>query len=529
MSLFENFPYTNLHNLNLDWLIKALKDLQENMVVSVNGQTGEVILYQNATVQFPDVTDDHWTIIRSADGVTRGILFGNDNKAYILNDSQMIPIYSSNNQPPYPVTSVNGQTGAITLYADRIVRLPSLTDDEIHSWNIFRDMNNVSTGIEFDEAGDAYVIFGTQRYKIYTTNTQPPYPVTSVNGDTGDVELFVDEAGEVTFPEITDDQATAWSIQREVDGHMVGLLIGKTGSLDLIVDNALYTIYTSHTPQADWVDDPTADVIEVSTPSSGDYWGFIRETDTAPIGILFNNSTQDSPEAYIRFTDSNNTVQTLKLLTTGDIPSSAVVSINGQAGIVVLTGADLDVSTTDTRKINTVIASLETAKQVNRAAMAYNEPSNIATNDIPAGAYVFWNNGAYKARSNISYGDALSSTNLESIEDNQNQHCGFANDLNSNIAQQVIYEDYSKSISYASSASAGDRYSHEGFDVKKTGYTPVCTHIIDFDSSKGLILNTSMSIGGTYATCYLDSFALRNITGGSGSMDVRVRVVYIKT
>ena len=106
---------------------------------------------------------------------------------------------------------------------------------------------------------------------------------------------------------------------------------------------------------------------------------------------------------------------------------------------------------------------------------------------------------------------------------------GISNSINSNIAQQVIYEDYSKSISYASSASAGDRYSHEGFDVKKTGYTPVCTHIIDFDSSKGLILNTSMSIGGTYATCYLDSFALRNITGGSGSMDVRVRVVYIKT
>ena len=37
MSLFENFPYTNLHNLNLDWLIKIINDLKEGMVVSVNG------------------------------------------------------------------------------------------------------------------------------------------------------------------------------------------------------------------------------------------------------------------------------------------------------------------------------------------------------------------------------------------------------------------------------------------------------------------------------------------------------------
>ena len=57
MSLFENFPYTNLHELNLDWLINAIKDLQENMVISVNGQTGEVILYQDATVSFKNKND----------------------------------------------------------------------------------------------------------------------------------------------------------------------------------------------------------------------------------------------------------------------------------------------------------------------------------------------------------------------------------------------------------------------------------------------------------------------------------------
>ena len=433
MSLFENFPYTNLHNLNLDWLIKVINELKEGMVVSVNGQTGEVILYQNASVHFPDVTEDHWDIVRTADGTTRGIMFGNDNKAYIVHDSVMNEVYALNNQPPYPVTRVNGLTGDITLYTDRVVRLPSLSDADIHSWNIFRDMNNVSTGIEFDEAGDAYIIFGVNRYKIYSANAQPPYPVTSVNGDTGDVYLFNDEAGVVEFPAITDPSAQGWVIGREVDGHTIGLVLSKDGSLNFVIDSDSYTVYTSNDPQPDWVEDPTDDIIEVSDQATNNTWGFIRETATAPVGILFSNAVQNSPEAYIRYTDSNNTVQTVRLLTTTDIPSSSVVSVNGLGGIVVLTGEDINLSTLDTRKINTVIASLETAKQVNRAAMAYNETSNTATHDIPSGAYVFWNNGAYKATQNISYGDTLSATNLSLIEDSQNQTCGFANDLNSKI------------------------------------------------------------------------------------------------
>ena len=78
--------------------------------------------------------------------------------------------------------------------------------------------------------------------------------------------------------------------------------------------------------------------------------------------------------------------------------------------------------------------------------MAYNETSNVATNDIPAGAYVFWNNGAYKASQNISYGDTLSSANLTAIEDSQNQSCGFANDINSNLKPQYSDTNYSRYI-----------------------------------------------------------------------------------
>ena len=436
MSLYENFPYTNLHNLNLDWLIKVIQDLHDNMVVSVNGQTGEVILYQNATVEFPEVTDNHWSIVRAADGTSRGIMFGNDNKAYILHGSYMNEVYAANNPPPYPVTSVNGQTGAITLYTDRVVRLPSLTDDQIHSWNIFRDMNSVSSGIEFDEAGDAYIIFGQQRYKLYSTNNAATV-VTSVNGEHGEVDLFTDNDGEVAFPAFTDPDYDGWMIRRDVNDDRIGLLLRQDGTLSLIVNDAVYTVYNSNDPQPDWVNDPTASMIQVSAPATGAMWGFIRNTSIAPVGILFDNTQQNSPKAYVQYTDSNNVVQTVQLITLADIPQSSVISVNGQGGLVVLTGADINVSGSDSRKINTVLASLETAKQVNRQAMAYNETSNIASDDIPAGAYVFWNNGAYVASQNISYGDTLSSSNLTAIVDQYNQPCGFANALNNNLTAKI--------------------------------------------------------------------------------------------
>ena len=61
--------------------------------------------------------------------------------------------YSANNPPPYPVTSVNGQTGAVTLTKANV------------------GLNNVDN------------------VKQYSAENPPPYPVTSVNGQTGAVTV----------------------------------------------------------------------------------------------------------------------------------------------------------------------------------------------------------------------------------------------------------------------------------------------------------------------------------------------------
>lgn len=371
MALFENFPYTNLHELNLDWLINEMNKLKDTQVISVNGQTGEVILYQDAQVLLPAVTNDHWSIGRVADGTYRGIMFGNNNIAYIVHENQMSQLYSANNPPPYPVTSVNGQTGDVVLYSEASVHLPSLTDAEIHKWNIWRWINNTMSGIEFDDTGKAYLIVNANRYNIYTSNDQPPYPVTSVNEQTGDVELDIPDA-------FVDDMSDA----------------------ELTITDSIL---------------------------GSSVWALLRETANGYVGIAVNNGV--NPAAYLQI-GTGATAQRIQLLTNADIPASAgVVSINGLTGVVMINGSQIAVSGSDGRTITAALTALDNAITNMSAAFVYNENGNTtAVHNIPSGSYVFWNNGAYKAASAIAIGDTLSSTNLTAVPAG-----GIANDINEQI------------------------------------------------------------------------------------------------
>ena len=75
--MFEQFPYTNFHELNLDWIIDQLRRTMESAVLSVNGQTGDVVLYQSENVVFPDVASPQWRMVRTADGHIAGVMFQN--------------------------------------------------------------------------------------------------------------------------------------------------------------------------------------------------------------------------------------------------------------------------------------------------------------------------------------------------------------------------------------------------------------------------------------------------------------------
>lgn len=403
MALFENFPYTNLQQLNLDWIIEQLNNISSSSVLSVNGQTGVVTLYQDADVAFPNVPEDHWSMIRMADGTLRGIMFGNDDKAYIVHGNLMAELYANNNPPPYPVTRVNGMYGDIELYTEQYVRLPDLTDAQMANWTFFRMLNNVSHGIQFNDDGTASIINGTSRYVLYTSQNPPPYPVDSVNGQTGTVVLFTDSNGSITYPAITDPALEAWSIDRNVNGTVLGIKIDENGYVTLKVGVNEYKVYTSFDPQELYVTDPTDEIQQVAEDSSNDFWGLMRETTEGSVGIMFENSDQDNPTAYIAYVDSNDQQQTLQLLTPNDIPSSGVISVNAKTGVVTLYGSDCDMSATDSRKIDTAVADA-------CGGIAYYEPDDlVASQNYNTGDYIYWHydNHVYVVTTPITLGDSL--------------------------------------------------------------------------------------------------------------------------
>lgn len=345
MGLFEQFPYSNFHELNLDWLIEKIKDLGNQAVLSVNGETGDVILYKSENIVFPDVESDIWRMVRTADGHIAGIAFQHG-LAYIMYDNQASQVYTVDAPPPYPVTSVNGQTGAITLYQNPAVRLPDTTEEYT---NIRRQIQTQGVdnivGIEVKQNA-AYRMKDQERRMIYDEVNTPPYPVTSVNNQQGAVMLAI------PF--------------ENIDGYS---WLAST-------------------------DSPTAD------------WDFYRETTNGVVGLQLKTSANDA-EVYIDFYNDDATPPvryTKRLLTLDDIPSgSGVVSINGLTGVVTLYGSDIQMSSSDSTQINTAIENLQ-------SGIGIKEDGNTAAQAINAGEYVVWKGILCTADSNIAQGTSFATS-----------------------------------------------------------------------------------------------------------------------
>lgn len=122
MALFPQFPYSNLHELNLDWLIEQISQLvKDGTVISVNGMSGVVTLYTEKDVVFPDrAFDPDWSVYRRIAEKHAGLQFTGEKFYYITKnvddeDFTIQEVYTSGNLPPFPVTSVNGQTGNVII------------------------------------------------------------------------------------------------------------------------------------------------------------------------------------------------------------------------------------------------------------------------------------------------------------------------------------------------------------------------------------------------------------------------------
>lgn len=392
--MFHQFPYTNLHELNLDWLIQKVKEAYspdnppDNIVLSVNGQTGDVVLYEGALVELPAIPEnDMWQIRRKTQGdINRGIAFAGNGRAYIIEGSENHQIYDAENPPPYPVTSVNGDTGAVILYKNPAVILPQI---EANAWSIFRNSAGTTLGMRFTN-GKIYRITGPENFEVYDDGNPPPYPVTSVNGQTGAVQI--------TFP--------------------VTSVNGQTGAVNLQIP------FVNTAPE----------ILELQTDSPGDYWGMKRTTTNGDVGIYFD-SENNTVKAYITYMpedESTGQPHTFQLLTTDDIPSSAgVVSVNGQSGVVVIRATDISRTENNAETVETALTRIDQKNSTQDNAITglqgdiekiHHSIAIIADGNthtaIQAGQAVFVKNhstlatGLYWANSAIGTDVALTSSNL---------------------------------------------------------------------------------------------------------------------
>ena len=110
MALFPQFPYANLHELNLDWLIENISQLLEDgTVISVNGMSGRVTLYTEKDVELPPrAFDANWSVYRRIADKMAGLQFTGEKFFYITKnvsdeDFTIQEVFTSANPPPYPV------------------------------------------------------------------------------------------------------------------------------------------------------------------------------------------------------------------------------------------------------------------------------------------------------------------------------------------------------------------------------------------------------------------------------------------
>ena len=227
------FPFFNSQELNLDWIMLKLKEILKFM--PLNGNIGDVLqrkadgaAWESISAISMDIhslssttpaTGDEIPIydisaqgnrkITVADiqsGITAPVTSVNSKTGAVVLDKTDIGLgnvanvvqYSASNPPPYPVTSVNGQTGDVTvgggggavdsvngqtgtvvLDAADVNALPDTYSAPVSS------VNNKVGSVVLDKTDIG--LGNVANVAQYSASNPPPYPVTSVNGQTGAV------------------------------------------------------------------------------------------------------------------------------------------------------------------------------------------------------------------------------------------------------------------------------------------------------------------------------------------------------
>lgn len=193
-------------------------------VQSVNGKTGVVELEASDVNALPNTT----TIPTKTSQLT--------------NDSNFITSADT------PVSSVNGKTGAVQLTASDVGALPSTTPiPTVNDATLTIKRNNTSVGtftansstdksinITVPTSKSDIGLGNVDNVKQYSESNPPPYPVTSVNGKTGTVQLTADDVSAVpTSGGTMTGNLTVGSSKVQSNGYIIGAWLQTTADTHL--------------------------------------------------------------------------------------------------------------------------------------------------------------------------------------------------------------------------------------------------------------------------------------------------------
>lgn len=136
MGVFEHFPYVNFHELNLDWIVRRLKDVEQNTTVDTVARAG---VTQNAQ----DISDLTTTVTNNATTAHNEALAAQNTATNAYNTAT-----SASNTATAANNTANAAQTAINTLSGYFKRLQFLVETG-NVYNLANDIDAHQAGIFF--------------------------------------------------------------------------------------------------------------------------------------------------------------------------------------------------------------------------------------------------------------------------------------------------------------------------------------------------------------------------------------------